>query len=202
MTVLRLFVIFGYKSAPNRQRSLRSSSPSCSVLCSFALAKNFSHSALFVFRDLRTLSFFGYQLSFVLPTTCALFRKKRGVGGTSNQSFSPPSRLQPPINKYRRADFGCLSTVGFQLTPFPSSLTQKQGGRGHWPALSAVEGSYQLSSLLDALPSLRSALCALCVSAVSLLFFPSPLLSPPPCPTSPFPLKWGHPFPVITGENQ
>jgi len=50
--------------------------------------------------------------------------------------------------------------------------------------------------------SLRSALCVLCVSAVSLLFirFAPPACSP--CPSQHFPLKWGYPFPVITGENQ
>ncbi len=29
-----------------------------------------------------------------------------------------------------------------------------------------------------------------------------PTLSSPPCSTSSFPLQWGYPFPVITGENQ
>src|SRR5580704_2049700 len=55
--------------------SPRSSSPRCSP----ALVINFSHSSLHVFRDLRTLSFFGSQLSRVLPAVCALFRKKPGV---------------------------------------------------------------------------------------------------------------------------
>ena len=53
----------------------RSSSPRCSL----ALVSNFSHSPLCVFRDLRTLSFSGSQLSRVLPASCALFRKKPGV---------------------------------------------------------------------------------------------------------------------------
>jgi hypothetical protein len=54
-------------------------------------------------------------------------------------------------------------------------------------------------------PSLRSGLCVLCVSAVSLLsFLPLRRHSPaaPPCPARQFPLKWEYPFPVITGENQ
>jgi len=63
------------------------------------------------------------------------------------------------------------------LTPFPRSLTHKQGGTGHW--------SYQFSSL----------------STVDcrLLAFHS---FSPPCPASHFPLQWEIPFPVITGENQ
>jgi hypothetical protein len=51
-------------------------------------------------------------------------------------------------------------------------------------------------------PPLRSALCVLCVSAVSLLLFPFAPLAAPPCPSSSFPLQWGYPFPVTTGENQ
>src|SRR5260221_66614 len=51
-------------------------------------------------------------------------------------------------------------------------------------------------------PSLRSALCVLCVSAVSLLLFPFVPLAVPPCPNNYFPLQWEIPFPVITGENQ
>jgi hypothetical protein len=47
--------------------------------CSLALVANSSHSSLRVFRDLRTLSFFGSQLSPVLSPACALFRKKPGV---------------------------------------------------------------------------------------------------------------------------
>src|SRR5882724_5939428 len=50
--------------------------------------------------------------------------------------------------------------------------------------------------------SLRSALCVLCVSAVSLLLFPFVPLAVPPCPNNYFPLQWEIPFPVITGENQ
>ena len=52
---------------------------SSSSRCSLALANNSSHSSLPVFSHLRTLSLFGSQLSPVLPTGCALFRKKPGV---------------------------------------------------------------------------------------------------------------------------
>jgi hypothetical protein len=51
-------------------------------------------------------------------------------------------------------------------------------------------------------PPLRSGLCALRVSAVSLPLFLSQTLASPPCPACAFPLQWGYPFPVITGENQ
>jgi hypothetical protein len=101
---------------------------------------------------------------------------------------------------------GCrLTAKGFLLTPFPATLTQKQGGTLYWPALSPVEGSYQFSPRQAAGPSLRSVLCALSVSAVSLLLFPFPMpytRSSLPCPTTQFPLQWEYPFPVITEENQ
>jgi len=57
----------------------RTSPRSFSPRCSLALVTNFSHSSLRVFRDLRTLSFSGSQLSRVLSAVCALFRKKPGV---------------------------------------------------------------------------------------------------------------------------
>ena len=209
----------GYSSALNAQQPLRASPRSCSPLCTRALSASSPHSPLFVFKHLRTLSFFGSQLSFVLPITCALFPKKQGVGGTFNQSFSLRSCLRPTMQTCRLvpsaveglADFApplpavdCqLSTVGFlvtpfpasrlprdpsrgvaktsPLTPFPATLMQKQGGRESWPALSAVEGSYQPSS--D--PSFRYFLTSL------LRFF-----------FSLFQVQWKHPFPVITGENQ
>lgn len=168
---------FGYKFVPSRQRLLRSSPPSCSVLCLLTLAENSSHSALFVFRHLRTLSFFGSQLSFALPTTCALFCKKQGVHApVPSRSLSSPgtpfSRMATPTVRRSFSEGG--------LTPFPTSLTQKQGGGG-WPALSTVEGSYQPSS--D--PPVRYFLTSL------LRFF-----------FSLFQVQWEHPFPVITGETQ
>ena len=64
-----------------------------------------------------------------------------------------------------------------RLSPFTATLTQRQGGMGCW--------SYLLSSLLAV--------------GCQLLAFDSRLS---PCPASRFPLKWGYPFPVITGENQ
>jgi hypothetical protein len=107
--------------------------------------------------------------------------------------------------------YGYKLTATF-LTPFFPTLAhpafnsfivyhfQKTGGRG--------VRSHQS-------PSLRSGLCALCVSAVSLLFpfLLSSLLAVgsqllafdsclSPCPATRFPLQWGYPFPVITGENQ
>ena len=92
------------------------------------------------------------------------------------------------------------------LSPFARSLTRKQGGTRYWPALSTVEGLYQSAKeatrLGSRLLSLLRTLRTLRVSAVSLLLF---LFVPPsavPCPTSRFPLKCKHPFPVITGENQ
>ena len=71
------------------------------------------------------------------------------------------------------------------LSLFTATLRRKQGDTGYWPALSAAEGSYQSSPL----------------SAVDCGLLASPSYSPP-CPASPFPLKWGYPFPVITGENE
>ncbi len=98
--------------------------------------------------------------------------------------------------------FAGSPAVSYSLSPFPTSLTQKQGGRGYWPSLRGAEGSRQLSSMPDALLPLRFARCALCVSAVSHLFFPFVPLVVSPCPTTYFPLQWEIPFPVITGENQ
>ena len=70
---------------------------------------------------------------------------------------------------------GCrLSPFSCPLTPFPTSLSQKQGGTRHW--------SYQRSSL----PTV----------GCRLLAFPS---ASPPCSTPRFPLKWELPFPVLTG---
>jgi hypothetical protein len=69
---------------PDSQRTAKPSQfrippRSSSLRCSLALVANFSHSPLRVFRDLRTLSFFGSQLSHVLSAACTLFRKKPGV---------------------------------------------------------------------------------------------------------------------------
>jgi hypothetical protein len=60
-------------------RPFKTPSRSSSPRCSLALVTNFSHSSLRVFRDLRTLSFSGSQLSRVLSAVCALLRKKPGV---------------------------------------------------------------------------------------------------------------------------
>jgi len=75
--------------------SPRFSSPRCSL----ALVTNFSHSSLRVFRDLRTLSFFGSQLSRALSALCALLPKKPGV------HLYPESerRASPPKPQRRRA---------------------------------------------------------------------------------------------------
>ena len=93
------------------------------------------------------------------------------------------------------------------VTPFPASLTQKQRGRGYWPVLSKVERSYQSPSLsaVNHPHPVRSSLLIFGQSSAPcspLVTRHSPLPFPPPCPSSPFPLKWGDPFPVITGENQ
>jgi hypothetical protein len=106
-------------------------------------------SAVLLFNHLPTLSFFGSQLSRVLPKGCALFRKKPGV----HPLVIPIIKPSPP--------------------PIPQILR----------------------------PSLHSVLCALCVSAVSPLFFLFVPLAAPPCPSSSFPLQCGYPFPVTTGEK-
>jgi len=142
-------------------------------------------SALLFFNCLRTLSFSVSHLSRVLPTVCALFRKKPGV----HPLVLPLSSPSPGTPFSRMATLSaCRPFTGRwprSVTPFPTSLTQRQGGRGYWPALSGVEGSYQ-SSLL---------------SAVDCRLLASPPYSPP-CSTTYFPLQWNYPFPVITGENQ
>jgi hypothetical protein len=189
-----------------------------------ALFSQSALSALLFFNHLRTLSFSVSHLSRVLPTACPLFDKNPGIHPLI-LPLSPPSPRTPSS---RMSTLSAslpftgrwpLSVTPFSappsprvplrgaakthpVTPFSATLTQKQGGTGYWPALSAVEGSYQLPSLPVLPLSLRSALCALSVSAVSLLLF---LLAPsaaPPCPSSSFPLQWGYPFPVTTGENQ
>jgi hypothetical protein len=154
---------------------------------SFALSPQL---APFPFNHFRTLSFSVSQLSRVLPAGCALFGKKPGV----HPPVLPPSPPFPgtPFSRMatlsacllpREPSRGAIKTP--PLSPFARSLTQKQGGTGYWPTLSAVEGSYQS-------PSLSAVDCRLLAS--------SPYS--PPCPTSPFPLQWKHPFPVITEENQ
>jgi len=180
---------------------------------SFALSPQL---APFPFNHFCTLSFSVSQLSRGLPAGCALFGKKPGVHPL-DRPLSPPfpgtpcSRIATlaarlafiggwplSITPFTRSPAPREKLRGiadaFPLTPFPTSLTQKQGGRGYW--------SYQLSSQLDAIPSLRPALCVLRVSAVSLLLFPFVPLAAPPCPSPSFPLQWKYPFPVITGENQ
>lgn len=188
---------------------------SLSPLCSLALVTDSSHSPLRVFSNLRTLSFSVSRLSRVLPAGCALFANKPGVhplplpfsppfrGTLFSQVTTLPGRL-PFIGRWPLAivPFSALSlsrenwrriAVASPLTPFPTSLTRKQGGRGPW--------SYHHSSPLARQSSPRSGLCVLCVSAVSPLFFPFVPFAYSPCPSQHFPLEWGYPFPVITGEN-
>ena len=160
-----------------------------------------------VFNHLRTLSFLGSQLSRVLRTGCALFHKKTGVHPMVpplSQPFSEVafSRMAAPPTFLRFTGRWPRS-----VTPFPASLTQKQRGRGYWPVLSKVERSYQSPSLsaVNHPHSFRSSLLIFGQSSAPcspLVTRHSPLPFPPPCPSSPFPLKWGYPFPVITGENQ
>src|SRR5271157_5446978 len=89
---------------------------------------------------------------------------------------SPKSRGDTPrVVRPILFTVGCrLSPFSCPLTPFPTSLSQKQGGTRHW--------SYQRSSL----PTV----------GCRLLAFPS---ASPPCSTPRFPLKWELPFPVLTG---
>jgi hypothetical protein len=142
------------------------------------------------FNHFRTLSFSVSQLSRFLPAGCALFGKKPGVHppvlplsppfpGTPFSRMAMPSACLLP----REPSRGAIKTP--LLSPFATSLTQKQGGTGYWPALSAVEGSYQSPSL----------------SAVDCRLLASPSHSPP-CSSTRFPLQWKYPFPVITEENQ
>jgi hypothetical protein len=171
---------------------------------SFALSPQL---APFPFNHFRTLSFFGSQLSRVLPAGCALFGKKPGVHppvlplsppfpgtpfsrmATLSACLAFTGRWPLPVTPFTtspspRENLRGVATLS-PLTPFTATLTQKQGGTGYWPALSAVEGSYQSPS----------------PSAVDCRLLASPPF-PPPCPSSVFPLKWAHPFPVITEENQ
>jgi hypothetical protein len=141
--------------------------------------------ALFPFNHLRTLSFSVSHLSRVFSMGCTLFGKRPGV----HPLLLP---LSPPFHGTPFSRMAALPTfLQFtsrwprSVTPFTRSLTQKQGGRGYWLAMSGVEGSHQRCSL----------------SAVDCRLLASPSYSPP-CPTSPFPLEWKYPFPVITGENQ
>src|SRR5580700_7914265 len=83
-----------------------------------------------------------------------------------------PCQTNPPLRQL----FAVSSTVSSSITPFPASLTQKQGDTAYW--------SYYFSSLS--------------VVDCRLLAFRS---FPPPCPTSHFPLQWEIPFPVTTGEK-
>jgi hypothetical protein len=134
-------------------------------------------SALLLFNHLRTLSFYVSCLSAVLPTSSALLRKKPGVYPLVLQLS--PSFPGTPISR-RSPLFACLPFTDrwpLSVTPFPASLNKKEGGTGY--------RSYQSPSL----------------SAVDCRLLASPSYSPP-CPISPFPLKWKSPFPVITGENQ
>jgi hypothetical protein len=162
---------------------------------SFALSTQL---APFPFNHFRTLSFFGSHLSHVLPTGCALFRKKPGVHplvlpllplfpGTPFSRMAtlctclaftgrwPLSITSFPVSPSPREMLRGV-TAASPLSPFARPLTQNQGGTDCW--------SYQFSSL----------------STLDCRLLASPSYSPP-CPSFPFPLKWGYPFPVITGEK-
>jgi hypothetical protein len=101
----------------------RSSSPRCSL----ALVANFSHSSRRVFRDLRTLSFSGSQLSRVLPAGCALFRKKPGV------------HPYVVIPRLFTVDYR-LSAVGQSRAT--SSISLISPAYGHLPCMSLVSSTY------------------------------------------------------------
>jgi len=103
-----------------------------------ALATNCVHSSLRVFRWLRTLSFFGSQLSLVLSTSCALLRKKAGVlplvppipdalPGNSILPTGDAVRLPPLRWSLAPGDWHLF------ITPFATALTKKRGlgGAGH-----------------------------------------------------------------------
>lgn len=217
--MLKFNVTLGQKLVlgPYPQRSVRTPPCSSSPRCSLALVTNSSHSSLRVFKHLRTLSFSVSHLSRVLPTGCALFRKKPGVHrqvlslslpfpgtpfsrmATLSACLPLSSRWPLPITPFTTSTSPRENLQGIAiaspLSPFATSLTQKQGGRGYWSYQSAERATRLVIGP-------QTLLCVLCVSAVSRLLFPFVPLPSPPCPTTDFRLKWGYPFPVITGENQ
>jgi inosine/xanthosine triphosphatase len=107
----------------------RTPSRSCSPRCSLALVTNFSHSSLRVFRDLRTLSFSGSQLSRVLPAVCALLRKKLGV--------------HPHVVIPRLFPVDCrLSAVAVGQSRATSSISFISPAYEHQPRISFVSPTY------------------------------------------------------------
>jgi hypothetical protein len=185
---------------------------SCSL--SFALALHF---APFHFNYFRTLSFSVSHLSRVLPSGCALFRKKPEVHplvlplslpfpGTPFSRIETLSTCLPFTGRWplsvtpfpaparpREPSRGATKTS--LLSPFATSLMQKQGGTGYW--------SYQ-SSLAERAgktpPASEGGPYTRVLPPVT--SHESPVTFRSPCPSPPFPLKWEIPFPVFTGENQ
>src|ERR1700688_341243 len=87
---------------------------------SFALSLQL---APFPFNHFRTLSFSVSHLSPVPPIISALLRQKqRGIPSTWSDHDSSLS----PVSCH-------LHAAPSALTPFPRSLTQKQGSTGYWP---------------------------------------------------------------------
>ena len=66
---------------------------------------------------------------------------QRRAGLPCSRTLEKASSRQSPFHSRNFLPRNMLQT--FPVSPFPAALSQKQGGRGSWPALSAVEGSYQ-----------------------------------------------------------
>lgn len=109
------------------------------------------------------------------------------IAGTRPLSSFPTARLPRQLSR------GAAKTL--LLSPFTRSLTQKQGvqGIGHtnrslrqkpYPFLHKPPSTFRFLSLNTGRWSPATGRWTL------------------PCPSTHFPLKWGYPFPVITGENQ
>ena len=96
---------------------------------SFALFLSTAFSPLFVFNQLRTLSFSVAHLSRISPIASALFQKKPGVGVPMVQPIQPGTSL---IAHHSPRDplSGVARTA--PVSSFTASLTQKQGGSGYW----------------------------------------------------------------------
>ena len=138
----------------------------------------------------------------VPPQKC----RRADIFSPFSQSTLSPSLLPCPPQLQRKRVFNHLRTLSFSVShlsrvlPRGCALFHKKTGV-HPLVIPIIEQSHPLiPQILE--PSLRSALCALCVSAVSLLLFPFVPLAVPPCPTTYFPLQWEIPFPVTAGENQ
>ena len=81
-----------------------------------------------LFRDLRTLSFFGSQLSSVLPAACALFRKKGGYTPVTTRQGGAIFHFQLSI--FAVSLLFPAHTNRSRVSPFLPLHTQKQGGGG------------------------------------------------------------------------